>query len=156
RRSAWRRRWRHRRARRYSRTWRWRCTRRYLVGSRGVRRRLGRAEVLREEPSTRGALHARRPVLPRGWKVVQRTHGHHELEIPMVLIQAHLVVVRRIVVGKQHRSPFDVEDTVRRAPGHRSKDTAVSTREARAATQTEIGALILPNAKDGEVIRPLV
>ena len=64
------------------------------------------------------------------------------------------MILRRIVVGKQHRAPFDVEDTIRSAARDRREDTAVSTRETRAAAQTEIGSLILPHGEDGEVIRP--
>ena len=63
------------------------------------------------------------------------------------------MILRRIVVVEEHRAPFNVEDTVRRATRDRGEDTAVSTGEASAAAQAEIGALVLPHTEDGEVIR---
>src|SRR6267142_1304981 len=131
-----------------------RGTRRYLVVARDVSRRCRSAEVLGKEPSARVPLYARYPVLV--CVVREVTDDHLELQVRIVLIQAYLVVLCRTVVGKEHRAPFDVEYTIRRAARYRGEDTAVSTGEARTAAQTEIGSLILPHRKDCEVIRPLI
>ena len=85
---------------------------------------------------------------------VERADDYLELQVGIVLIQTSLKILRRRVVGKQHGAPFDVEDTVRRCARDRGEHTAVSTGEACAAAQTEIGAHILPHREDGEVIRP--
>ena len=87
--------------------------------------------------------------------MIERADDDLELQVGIVLIQANLVILRRIVVVEQHRAPFNVEDTVRRAARDRGEDTAVSTGEAGAAAQAEIGALVLPNTEDGEVIQAL-
>ena len=105
-----------------------------------------------KNPAPEFPWYARYPVL--GCVVRQVTDDHLELQVRIVLIQAYLIVLCRSVVGKEHRAPFDVEYTVRRGARYRGEDTAVSTGEARAAAQTEIGALILPHRKDCEVIRP--
>ena len=66
------------------------------------------------------------------------------------------MILRRIVVAKQHSAPFNVKDTIRSAARDRREDTAIPTRETGAATQADISALVLPNAEDGEVIRALI
>ena len=114
--------------------WRWRGTRRYLVVARDVSRRCRSAEVLGKEPGSRVALYARHPVL--GCVVREVTDDHLELQVRIVLIQPDLEVLPRCVVGKKHRAPFDVEDAIRRNARDRGENTAVSTRETRAAAQT--------------------
>ena len=60
------------------------------------------------------------------------------------------MILRRIVVRKQHSAPFDVKDTVRSAARDRRKDTAISTRETGAATQTDISAL---SSQTGKMVK---
>lgn len=79
---------------------------------------------------------------------------HLELQVRIVLKQTRFKVRRRSVIGKIHSAPFNIEDTVRRCAGDRRKHTTVSTGEARAAAQAEIGAQVLPHREDCEVIRP--
>src|SRR4029077_14537817 len=61
---------------------------------------------------------------------------------------------RRTVVGEQHRAPFDVKDAVRRCARYRGEDTACSTTETGAASQTNVRAHVLPHRENGVVIRP--
>ena len=73
----------------------------------------------------------------------------------LVLIQTRLIVLWRRLVVKEHGSPFDVKDAIRRTAGDRGEDTACSTRETRAAGQTGVGALVLPQREDGVVKRAI-
>src|SRR6059058_4721190 len=70
----------------------------------------------------------------------------------IVLIQAHLKILRRRVISKKHSAPFDVKDTIRRAARDRGEHTAVSAWETRAAAETKICAHVLPQSEDGVVV----
>jgi hypothetical protein len=61
-------------------------------------------------------LHARHIVVI-GSGGVQRADNYVKAQVVRrrVLIEAYLKVLPCVVVGKEHRAPFDVEDAVRRA-----------------------------------------
>lgn len=102
-------------------------------------------------------MHARH-IRVVGIRRVKGTDDYVEAQVVRrrTFIQAHLKILRRVVVIKQHRAPFNIEDTVRRTARNRGEDTAVSTGETRAAAQAKIRSHILPYAEDGEVIRALI
>ena len=85
-----------------------------------------------------------------GW--VEVTDDYLERFKRIVLIQAHLKVLRRRVISKKNSAPFDVKDTIRRAPRDGGEYTAVSAWETRAAAETKICAHVLPQSEDGVVV----
>jgi len=68
-------------------------------------------------------------------------------------MQADLEIRPRGVVTKEHRAPFDVEDPVGRSARYRSVNTAVPARISRATAQARVGAQILKQQMNGEVMR---
>jgi len=84
---------------------------------------------------------------------IEIADDHLKLLERIVLVELYLIILRCRFVGKEHRAPFDVKDTVRRTPGDRREHAACSTGEIRASTQPQVGALILPQTEDCEVIR---
>ena len=85
-----------------------------------------------------------------GW--VEVTDDYLERFKRIVLIQAHLKILRRRVISKKHSAPFDVKDTIRRAARDGGEYTAVSAWETRAAAETKICAHVLPQSEDGVVV----
>ena len=75
---------------------------------------------------------------------VKRTDNYIEPLVQIVLIETDLKILRHCGVGKQHRTPFNVEDTLRCRSRHRSEHTASSTWEIRTTRQTSIGPHVLP------------
>jgi hypothetical protein len=73
---------------------------------------------------------------------------------PTVLIQTRFKVRRRRVIGKINSAPFNIEYAVWRCARYRREDTACSTRETGAASQTNVRAHVLPHRENGVVIRP--
>ena len=74
------------------------------------------AEVLGEK--ARRPLYTAHPQVIQAKCVPYSPVDHIKPLVRIVLIQAYLVVLRRVVVSKQHRAPFNVEDTVRRTARH--------------------------------------
>jgi hypothetical protein len=87
---------------------------------------------------------------------VDRTVNYIKAQGWIILIETHLKILRRVVIGEKHCPPFNVKDPVRRAARDRSEDAAGSTREIRASAQTDIGAHVLPQWEDGIVICTLI
>ena len=70
-----------------------------------------RAEVLYK--ASVGTLYASYIVVISSGRV-DRTINYVKMHTRIVFIEAHLKILRRVVIGKKHRPPFNVKDPVRR------------------------------------------
>ena len=118
------------------------------------RRRVSRriAEVLHKTSLAAGALHAGRPLLRRA-VAVDFAIDDFETLTRIVLGNPQLEIAPRGTITKEDRAPFDIEDPVRRSPRHRSVNAAAPSRVTGAARAHRIGAQILEQRMNSEIMR---